>query len=1361
MKPQPISMKNTYSTLFYRSKSLLSLLFLCCFSFYNLNAQTEDFEGETLSGTTFTTGGFLFNTTGDFLISEATNFSCGATNPGTNRYLDTGFGDGASSGSVGTIAPATVGVTFQVSTTVAQCAWTGQGDGINNLDGTIRVTGTRVDNTTISEDFFIDTTIPDDELVPFTFSAGPWAGQNLKSLEFILISPAGVDYLALDNFVFESISGAIVCPTVGAVSASETSVCADEPFNITSTGLANMDGTSNMEQDFGIQYVAFTSTPADPYVGGTSLGTVSFAMLGGGGTTASLTGATLGTADSYEIYAILSPAPTDATCRPSAMTSITVTAPPNVTFNLLASQDTFCITEGVQIIGGGSPTGGAYMGPGVTDNTNGVDFDFDPAAAGLGLHVLTYTFTDVNGCTGSGFDFISVQPLPTVNFTALADLCLDDGVQTSLGGGSPTGGPGDNYMGPGVTDNGDGTYDFDPAAAGVGTHVITYTFTSGTGCGTCSFGCTNTATDNVQVFAAPNANFTAPADLCLDAGVQNNLGGGTPTGGVYMGPGVSDDANGMTYDFDPAAAGVGTHEIIYTVGIAGCTGSGSDMVEVFALPTTTMTTSADFCEDAGLQTGLSGGTPTGPGGVYSGTGVTDDLNGMTYTFNPAGAGAGVHTIFYNFTDGNGCTGSGSDLVEVFALPAINFTALPDLCLNDPVVPSQGGATPFGGVYMGPGVSDDVNGFTYSFDPAAAGVGVHTLSYQFTDGNGCTGTGTDMVEVFSIPNAAFTAPADLCISAGVQNDLGGGTPTGGVYMGPGVSDDGNGMTYDFDPAAAGVGVHNITYTVGISGCSDSAMDGVEVFALPIVMMTGPADLCLDAGVQNDLGGGTPMGGIYMGPGVNDDANGMTYDFDPATAGVGTHELVYTFTDANGCTGSGSDMVEVFALPTVMFSAPADLCVDAGVQNNLGGGTPPPDSINFGSGLYAGPGVTDDLNGFTYSFDPAAAGDGVHVLSYTYTDENGCSSTATDMIEVFALPVVMFTATAPPLCVQDPPVPNLGGGTPVGGVYNGLGVTDDNNGTTFTFDPTASAPAGGNIPVTYTFTDANGCTSSVTDNIFVNPTCCMLDVTCPPVGTVNLECFDQLPTGPINVADFMALGGVINGSCNPPAVSFSDSDDNLTGCIADPRTVTRTITLTDPITGESVDCLIDYVFEDITPPTASNPVTNVACFGDIPPIDPEVVFDEMDNCPNSNLQVSYVTEILQGGSGCAGDPAQLVRFYNVCDCGADSGNCITVDHFINIEDDILPMITCPADVTVGCVDSTDPMDTGEATATDNCTGGTTPAAIWINEFHYDNTGGDSGEFVEVAGNAAFDLSTCDIVLYNGASGASYNTISLSGT
>lgn len=53
------------------------------------------------------------------------------------------------------------------------------------------------------------------------------------------------------------------------------------------------------------------------------------------------------------------------------------------------------------------------------------------------------------------------------------------------------------------------------------------------------------------------------------------------------------------------------------------------------------------------------------------------------------------------------------------------------------------------------------------------------------------------------------------------------------------------------------------------------------------------------------------------------------------------------------------------------------------------------------------------------------------------------------------------------------------------------------------------------------------------------------------------------------------------------------------------------------------------------------------------------------------------------------------------------------------------------------------------------------IWINEFHYDNDGADTGEGVEIAGPAGADLTGWSVVLYNGSGGAAYATISLSGT
>jgi len=55
----------------------------------------------------------------------------------------------------------------------------------------------------------------------------------------------------------------------------------------------------------------------------------------------------------------------------------------------------------------------------------------------------------------------------------------------------------------------------------------------------------------------------------------------------------------------------------------------------------------------------------------------------------------------------------------------------------------------------------------------------------------------------------------------------------------------------------------------------------------------------------------------------------------------------------------------------------------------------------------------------------------------------------------------------------------------------------------------------------------------------------------------------------------------------------------------------------------------------------------------------------------------------------------------------------------------------------------------------------SAVRFNEIHYDNVAVDTGEAIEVEGPAGTDVTGYRIVLYNGANGAAYNTVTLSGT
>ncbi len=121
-----------------------------------------------------------------------------------------------------------------------------------------------------------------------------------------------------------------------------------------------------------------------------------------------------------------------------------------------------------------------------------------------------------------------------------------------------------------------------------------------------------------------------------------------------------------------------------------------------------------------------------------------------------------------------------------------------------------------------------------------------LGYSASQGS--SGSRSDGTQAFDTPSqtASLSVLEEVCATSEVLTDLGGGTPSGGVYSGPGVTDNGNGSTFTFDPAAAGVGIKTITYNVQAGPCSvaSSATDTIEVLAVPAgPVTTGVSDFCV--------------------------------------------------------------------------------------------------------------------------------------------------------------------------------------------------------------------------------------------------------------------------------------------------------------------------------------------------------------------------------------------------------------------------------------------------------------------------------------------------------------------------------------
>jgi gliding motility-associated-like protein len=678
-------------------------------------------------------------------------------------------------------------------------------------------------------------------------------------------------------------------------------------------------------------------------------------------------------------------------CTETITQTITVNAQPLVNAGTYAP---VCTNATVFALNG-SPVGGTFSGPGVTGTS------FNPATAGAGTHTITYSYTDANSCSNSSTTSITVNALPVVSAGTYAPVCANAAVIAL--NGSPVGG---TFSGPGVTGN-----NFDPAIAGVGTHTITYIFTNASGC-------TSSATTTITVNALPVVNAGTYAPVCISAAtIALN---GTPAGGTFSGTGVAGT------NFNPAVAGAGTHTVTYTyTNAGGCTSSATTSITVNALPVVNAGTYAPVCINA---TAIAlNGTPVG--GTFSGPGVTGT------SFNPATAGAGTHTITYNYTDANGCSNSTTTTITVNALPVVNAGTYTPVCINAAAVALNG--TPVGGTFSGPGVTGT------NFNPATAGAGTHTITYNYADANGCSNSTTTSITVNALPvvNAGTYTPVCINATAIALN----GTPAGGTFSGPGVTGT------SFNPATAGAGTHTITYSyTNAGGCTSSATASITVNALPVVNAGVYAPVCINA-VAITLNG-TPAGGTFSGAGVTGNS------FNPATAGAGTHAITYNYTDANGCSNSATASITVNALPVVNAGTYGQACI-SGAPITLNG-TPV-------GGTFSGPGVTGN------SFNPATAGAGTHTITYSYTDANGCNNSAITTITVSVAPL-LDAGTYAPVCINGASVTLAG--TPAGGTFTGPGVTGNS------FNPSV-AGAG-----THTITYGNvggGCTgSSATTTIVVN-------------------------------------------------------------------------------------------------------------------------------------------------------------------------------------------------------------------------------------------------------------------------------------
>ncbi len=314
------------------------------------------------------------------------------------------------------------------------------------------------------------------------------------------------------------------------------------------------------------------------------------------------------------------------------------------------------------------------------------------------------------------------------------------------------------------------------------TTTTTYTVT-----GTNSQGCISTATTTVTVNPLPVVTATSSAASVCVGGSVTLTGGGASS--------YTWNNNVMNaISFVPTAT---TTYMVTGTDANGCVNTAMTTVTVNPLPTVTANSSAaSVC--AGSSVTLTGG------GAATYTWDNNVIDAVSFV------PTATTTYMVTGTDVNGCVNTATTTVTVNPLPIVSLGPNIIQCGGTAML----NAGNMGSTYMWSNAST-----TQTITVSASG----TYIVFVTDVNGCIGTNSVVVTINSIPSVTASASSVVvCVADAIVTLT--GTPTGGVWSGPGVS----GST--FSPTSAGLGLHTAIYSyTDANGCEGITSVNVQVNA----------------------------------------------------------------------------------------------------------------------------------------------------------------------------------------------------------------------------------------------------------------------------------------------------------------------------------------------------------------------------------------------------------------------------------------------------------------------------------------------------------------------------------------------------
>jgi hypothetical protein len=378
-----------------------------------------------------------------------------------------------------------------------------------------------------------------------------------------------------------------------------------------------------------------------------------------------------------------------------------------------------------------------------------------------------------------------------------------------------------------------------------------------------------------------------------------------------------------------------------------------------------------------------------------------------------------------------------------------------------------------------------------------------------------------------PTPWITASGSTALCGGNSVTLTSSEPTGNQWNVDGVAISG---ATSQSITVTTAGSYTVTFTDGSGSATSDAMPvTVSTTAPPTPTITSSRGTVLCSYANTSLFSSAPAGNQWNFNG-SPIANATWTYWNVFSWDQGSGD--YSVTVTNGCGSATSAPITITFNPTPQVSmipnGPTTFCSGGAVTLTTTTATPP---VTFNQWYLNG----SILNGATSSTLNATA-PGLYYLQVG--NAYGCLSSAQNTVTVTVNPLPTVSAGGPygNLSTTDAPITLTG--SPAGGTFSGTGVSGN------TFNPAVSGT--GTFPITYSYTNSNGCSASATTLITV--TC---DLTVSEISGPKNVCYYLDPAHSaedavytVSATNASGFNGTVQSAAHATIVSLNSTSNTST-------------------------------------------------------------------------------------------------------------------------------------------------------------------------------------------------------------------------